>query len=127
MKKVFLIMVMIFTMSVCSFAEGNGAVTIVNAEKYELKISHHKLADALGVTNEQMEMFNNVITEFENDMIFASHMESEDSSNKIVANAVKKNIRNMHYILDDKQYHKYLMFLNLTLNHRGINVSEITK
>lgn len=115
-------MVMIFTMSVCSFAEGNGAVTIVNTEKYELKISHHKLADALGITNEQMEMFNNVITEFENDMIFASHMESEDSSNKIVANAVKKNIRNVYYILDGKQYHKYLMFLNLTLNHRGLVV-----
>lgn len=119
--------VMMFTINVCSFAEGNGAVTIANAEKYELKISHHKLADALGITNEQMEMFNNVITEFENDMIFASRMESEDSSNKIVANAVKKNIRNVYYILDDKQYHKYLMFLNLTLSNRGFNVSEISK
>jgi len=33
---------------------------------------------------------------------------------------VKKDIRYMHYILDEKQYKKYLLLLNTTLINRGL-------
>ena len=127
MKKFFLMMVMMFTMSVYSFAEDNNATKLTNTEKYELKVNHRRLACVLDMSKDQMEMSDEIISELERDMVFASCMNTEDSSEKIVANAVKKNIRYMSYILNDKQYRKYLMLLNLTLEHRGFDVYNINK
>jgi len=108
-----------FTMSVYSFAEDNNATKLTNTEKYELKVNHRRLACVLDMSKDQMEMSR--------DMAFASCMDTEESSEKIVANAVKKNIRYMSYILNNKQYRKYLMLLNLTLEHRGFDVYNINK
>jgi hypothetical protein len=127
MKKFFLMMVMMFTMSVYSFAEDNNATKLTNTEKYELKVNHRKLAYVLDMSKDQMEMSDEIISELERDMFFASCMNTEESSEKIVANAVKKNIRYMSYILNNKQYRKYLMLLNLTLEHRGFDICNINK
>ena len=127
MKKFFLMMVMMFTMSVYSFAEDNNATKLTNTEKYELKVNHRSLACALDMSKDQMEMSDEIISELERDMFFASCMNTEESSEKIVANAVKKNIRHMSYILNNKQYRKYLMLLNLTLEHRGFDICNINK
>lgn len=127
MKKFFLMMVMMFTMSVYSFAEDNSATNLAKTEKYELKVNHRKLACALNMSKDQMEMSDEIISELERDMVFASCMDTEDSSDKIVANAVKKNIRYMSYILNNKQYRKYLMLLNLTLEHKGFDICKLNK
>jgi hypothetical protein len=74
-----------------------------------------------------MEMSNDIISELESDMMFAAVMNTEESRNSIVTNAVKKNIKNMHYVLNDAQYKKYLMLLNLTLEHRGFDITKISK
>jgi len=116
-----------FTMSVYSFAEENEATKMAETERYELKINHRRLACTLDMSKDQMEMYGDVISEFENDMMFASVMETEESRNTIVANAIKKNIKYMHYILNDNQYKKYLMLLNLTLENRGFNIEKISK
>ena len=127
MKKVFLMLVMMFTMSVYSFAEENEATKMAETERYELKINHRRLACTLDMSSDQMEMCGDIVSELENDMMFASVMETEESRNTIVANAVKKNIKYMHYILNDNQYKKYLMLLNLTLENRGFNIEKISK
>jgi len=127
MKKFFLMMVMMFTMSVYSFAEDNNATKLTNTEKYELKVNHRKLACVLDMSKDQMEMSDEIISELERDMVFASCMDTEEGSDKIVANAVKKNIRYMSYILSDKQYRKYLMLLNLTLEHRGFDICKLNR
>jgi hypothetical protein len=127
MKKVFLMLVMMFTMSVYSIAEENEATKMAETERYELKINHRRLACTLDMSSDQMEMCGDIVSELENDMMFASVMETEESRNTIVANAVKKNIKYMHYILNDNQYKKYLMLLNLTLEHRGFNIEKISK
>jgi len=127
MKKFFLMMVMMLTMSVYSFAEDNSATNLAKTEKYELKVNHRKLACALNMSKDQMEMSDEIISELERDMVFASCMDTEDSSDKIVANAVKKNIRYMSYILNNKQYRKYLMLLNLTLEHKGFDICKLNK
>lgn len=120
MKKYFIMLVMMLTMSVYSFAEENVAAKMAESEKYELKINHRRLACVLEMSNDQMEMYENVISELENDMMFASAMDTEESRKAIVDNAVKKNIKHMHYVLNDNQYKKYLMLLNLTLENRGL-------
>jgi hypothetical protein len=119
-------LVMIFTMSAHVFANEIASIKMVNTEKYELKINQDKLANVLELSNDQIEMSKRFVSEFEDDMVFASFMNTEESRNAIVRNAVKKNIKNMHYVLDDKQYKKYLMFLNITLVHRGFDVSKIS-
>ena len=127
MKKFFLIMVMMLTMSVYSFAEDSNATKLANTEKYELKVNHRRLAYVLDMSKDQMEMSDEIISELERDMVFASCMSTEESSNKIVANAVKKNIRYMSYILNDKQYRKYLMLLNITLTNRGFDICKLNR
>ena len=54
-------------------------------------------------------------------------MDTEESRTLIVRNAVNKNIKNMYYVLNDKQYKKYLMLLNLTLENRGFDMTKISK
>lgn len=127
MKKYFLIMVMAFTMSINSFADSSNVTKVTNVEKFEMKVNKSKLGQTLGLSKDQMEMAEDVINEFERNMMFAAYMDSESSSNKIVSNAVKKNIQHMHYILNSKQYRKYLMLLNLTLENRGFDLNEIGK
>jgi hypothetical protein len=127
MKKYFIMLVMMLTMSVYSFAEENTATKIAETEKYELKINHRKLAHILNMSSDQIEMSNDIISEFERDMVFASVMDTEESRSSIVRNAVNKNIKNMHYVLNGKQYKKYLMLLNLTLENRGFDVTKISE
>ena len=127
MKKYFIMLVMMLTMSVYSFAEENTATKIAETEKYELKINHRKLACILNMSSDQIEMSNDIISEFERDMVFASVMDTEESRSSIVRNAVNKNIKNMHYVLNGKQYKKYLMLLNLTLENRGFDMTKISK
>ena len=116
-----------FTMSVYSFAEDSDTTKLANTEKYELKVNHRKLACALDMSKDQMEISDEIISELERDMVFASSMNTEESRDKIVANAVKKNIRYMSYILNDKQYRKYLMLLNLTLVHKGFDICKLNR
>ena len=127
MKKFFLIVAMMLTMGVYSFAEDSNASKVANVEKYEWKINHRKLGNALNLSIDQMEMSDDIIDEFENDMTFASTMGSEESSNMIVANAVKKNVQYMASILTKEQYRKYLMLLNLTLKNRGFEIDIFSR
>ena len=127
MKKYFIMLVMMLTMSVYSFAEESTATKMAETERYELKINHRRLACVLDMSTDQMEMYDDVISELESDMMFAAVMNTEESRSAVVANAVKKNIKYMHYILNDNQYKKYLMLLNLTLEHRGFDVANISK
>ena len=120
-------LVMMFTMSVYSFAEDNNATEIERVEKYDIKVNTKRLAQFLDLSADQYEAVDAVINEFSSDMMFAAVMNTEESRNSIVANAVKKNIKNMHYVLNDAQYKKYLMLLNLTLEHRGFDITKISK
>lgn len=120
MKKVFLMLVMMFTMSVYSFAEDNNATEIERVEKYDIKVNTKRLAQFLDLSADQYEAVDAVINEFSSDMMFAG-VECNDTNRKAVTkNALNKNIKYMAYILNAEQYHNYLKVLNVTLNNRGI-------
>ena len=124
MKKVFLMMVMLFAMSVYSFAEDNNATEIERIERYDIKVNTRKLGDYLQLTTDQFDAVESVTDEFSNDMIFAA-VECGDTNRGVVTkNAVGKNVRYMSYILNKEQMRKYLLVLNATLNNRNINVNE---
>lgn len=116
-------MVMLFTVVFGCFAEDNAVEKVENVEKYELKVNCRRLACALELSNDQMEMVSDIMHALDNDMLFASTMGNADAREKVLGNAVKKNAKHMHYILNEKQYKRYIMLLNLTLTNKGWKIS----
>ena len=120
MKKYFIMLVMLFTMSVYSFAEDSNATEIERIEKYDIKVNNRKLANYLQLTEDQMESVEIVTDELTNDLKFAA-LECSDCNRKAVTkNLIEKNIKHMSYILNKEQYHKYLVILNATINNRQL-------
>jgi hypothetical protein len=124
MKKYFLMLVMLFTMSVYSFAEDTNATEIERIERYDIKVNIRKLGSFLELSKDQMESVETIENEFNRDLMFAAVECTKDNRMKVTDNAIEKHIRHMSYILSDKQYRKYLKVLNLTINNRGIRKVE---
>jgi len=121
MKKYFIMLVMLFTMSVYSFAEDNNATEIERIERYNVKVNTKKLADYLQLSVDQMDGVGTVIDEFSNDLMFAAVQSNDSSRSMITKNLLEKNVKYMSYILNEEQMRKYLIVLNATINNRNIN------
>ena len=121
MKKYFIMLVMLFTMNAVMFAEDNNVTEVESVEKYEFNVNTRKLASFLELSEDQMDAVEYVATELSNDMRFAYYENNSDGRKKVVANAVNKNVKHMSYILNDKQYRKYLVVFNATLRNKGFN------
>ena len=121
MKKYFLMLVMLFTMSVYSFAEDNNATEIERIERYDVKVNAKKLANYLQLSSDQFDAVETVVDEFSNDLMFAAVQDGEASRKAVTKNLIDKNVKYMSYILNEKQMHKYLIVLNATMNNRGLN------
>ena len=124
MKKVFLMMVMLFTLSVSMFAEDNNATEIERIEKYDIKVNTKKLGDYLRLSSDQYDAVESVSDEFSNDLMFAAVECNNSSRARVTKNAVDKNVKYMSYILNAEQMRKYLLVLKATMNNRNINVNE---
>lgn len=124
MKKYFLMLVMLFTMSVYSFAEDNNATKIERIERYNVKVNTKKLADYLQLSNDQFDAVETVTNEFSNDLMFAAVQDGDTTRNAVTKNLIEKNVKYMSYILNKVQMHKYLTVLNATMNNRNITVNE---
>ena len=120
MKKYFIMLVMLFTMSVTIFAEDNNATEIERIERYSVKVNANKLSKYLDLSSDQMDAVENVTDEFSNDLMFAAVQDSESSRSMITKNLIEKNVKYMSYILNKNQMRKYLTVLNATMNNRGI-------
>ena len=118
MKKIVLMVVAMFTMTM-SFAENENNSTLNSAEAYDMTVNMRKLAVALDLTSDQIEAVQDIHTAFCNDMMLAAYAHA-DERNAMVEQAVKKDVRYMHYILNEKQYKTYLLLLNTTLKNRGL-------
>ena len=121
MKKYFLMLVMLFTMSVNLFAEDNNATEIERIERYDVKVNAKKLANYLQLSSDQFDAVETVTNEFSNDLMFAAVQDGEASRKAVTKNLIDKNVKYMSYILNEKQMHKYLIVLNATMNNRGLN------
>jgi hypothetical protein len=65
-------------------------------------------------------LFENIQNIFSESLRCAAVMETEDSRRQMVNNAIDFDLRNLSYILTDKQYRKYIKVLNVTITNRGI-------
>ena len=120
MKKYLIMLVMLFTMSVYSFAEDNNATEIERIERYNVKVNTNKLGKYLQLTSDQFDAVETVTDEFSNDLMFAAVQSSDSSRNVITKNLIEKNVKYMSYVLNKNQMRKYLVVLNATMNNRGI-------
>ena len=118
MKKIVLMVVAMMTMTM-SFAENENTSAVKGVEAYDMTVNMRKLAVTLGLTFDQMEAVEDIHRQFSQEMMMAATAES-DEREALVDQAVKKDVRYMHYVLNDKQYHKYLLLLNTTLINRGL-------
>ena len=124
MKKYLIMLVMLFTMSVYSFAEDNNATKIERIERYNVKVNTKKLADYLQLSNDQFDAVETVTNEFSNDLMFEAVQDGDTTRNAVTKNLIEKNVKYMSYILNKVQMHKYLTVLNATMNNRNITVNE---
>ena len=118
MKKIVLTLVAMLTMTMAN-AENEDNNTVEAANAYDMRVNMRKLAVTLGLTLDQMEAVQDIHHQFCNEMMLAAQAEGDERTS-MVEQAVKKDVRYMHYILDDKQYRQYLLLLNTTLYNRGL-------
>jgi hydroxypyruvate isomerase len=119
MKKMILMVVAMLGMTMTSYAENEKAQNVENVETYDMSINMRKLAVTLGLTFDQMDAVQDIHSTFCAEMMMAAHAGNEERS-ELVDKAVNKDVRYMHYVLDEKQYRKYLLLLNTTLRNRGL-------
>lgn len=120
MKKLFLMLVMVFTMNVCIFADDTNYTETANIEKYDINVNMRRLCTYLDLSVDQMDGMENVEIELHNDLMFAAVETTKEHRAAVTKNAISKHIKHVRYILNDKQYKKYLLVLNVTLVNRGI-------
>ena len=110
--------VAMFTMTT-SFAENENNNAVNSVEAYDMTVNMRKLAVTLGLNSDQMEAVQDIHNVFCKEMKLAANSHSSERE-ALVDMAVKKDVRYMHFILDEKQYRKYLALLNTTLINRGL-------
>ena len=96
------------------------AANLNKAEAYNLKtVNMTKLCQALNLSKDQIESFTEISNTFSSELLFAAQMNDEERQ-LMVEKAIKKDLAWMDYILNEDQYRKYVMLLNITLHNRGL-------
>lgn len=124
MKKVILMLVMLFTISINTFAEDNNSSNVEMVERYNIQVNTKRLGECLHLTTDQYDAVETVISEFSNDLMFAAVECNSVNRGMVTKNAIDKNVRYMSYILNKEQYHKYLTLLNATIRNRKLDIIE---
>ena len=119
MKRLIMTVVAVLSLT-ATFANDEKANNVNNANAYDMSVNMEKLSDALKLSVDQRESVSDVHRVFCGEMIVASQA-NEDDRKGLMDKAINKDLKYMHYLLNDKQYRTYVMLLNVTLNNRGLN------
>lgn len=135
MKKILFTLMMLFSLSINMMADdvpvAENAKKIENvqkialdkqAAKYDFTVNYRRLGCCLGMSINQLEEFKLFFDQFNDNMHFAYYECEEAKRDSVVKNIVNKNVREMRYILNEKQYKKYLLLMNTTLRNRGFEL-----
>jgi hypothetical protein len=122
MKRLFLMTLAMLSMTM-TFAENEEAKNVNSVEAYDMSVNMRKLSVALDLNADQMEAVESIHNTFNAEMQLAAQAEAADRQER-VNKAVERDIKWMHYVLNEKQYRTYLMLLNTTLNNRGLKVNK---
>ena len=103
-----------------AFAEGENVNNTNEMDAYTFTINNKKLSETLGLNRDQAEAVADIEKSFSAAMMNIGESDKE-SRPEMMRYALKTNLSYMHTILNEKQYRKYLMLLNITLTNRGLN------
>ena len=84
-----------------------------------MTVNYSKLATTLELSSDQIDAVEAIHDQFINDMRKAANAEASERA-ELVKKAATKELKYMHYVLNEKQYRKYNTLLNLTLENRGL-------
>ena len=116
MKTIMIMAVAMFAMATTTFAaEENTNATAA----FNMNVKMGSLANALSLNLDQAEAVADVHKNFTADMMNAATATAEDRA-AMIDKAIIKDLKYMHSILNDAQYRKYVMLLNVTLVNRGL-------
>ena len=118
MKRLFLTVVAMLSMTL-TFAENENMNSVNTAEAYNLSVNMNLLSKALGLADDQVEAVAEIHKTFCSEMMFATQYGKEERDARVDA-AIKKDLGFMNYILNQDQYRKYVMLLNVTMVNRGL-------
>ncbi|MBQ4222355.1 MAG: hypothetical protein II674_00755 [Prevotella sp.] len=118
MKRMILSLALMMSMTM-AFAENEENET-VNVETYRFDVNMDRLSYTLGLSSDQRIFVADFMDAFSLDMVYAACADKEDRK-ALVDMAIKRNLGAARSMLTKKQYHKYLMLLNATINNRGLN------
>ncbi len=92
------------------------------AAKYDFTVNYSRLGCCLEMSTDQLKDFILFFDQFKDNMLFAYNECPEASRDSVVKSIVNKNVKEMRYILNEKQYKKYLLLLDTTLRNRGFEL-----
>jgi len=118
MKKIVLVVMAMLSLTNMN-AENENTNMTQNTAAYDMTVNIRRLAVTLGLTLDQMEAVEDIHRNFQNEMMLAAYAE-KDERGELVDKAVKKDLRYMHYVLNQKQYKTYQLLLQTTLVNRGL-------
>lgn len=119
MKKIVLTVMTLLSLTMAHAADEN-LNAVEGIEAYRMEINNKRLAHALDLTSDQLDAVNDVHKEFSANLlsVAAANVEARPA---MLKNTIEIDLRYMRMILSAKQYRKYLVLLNATLNNRGLN------
>ncbi|MBO4827063.1 MAG: hypothetical protein J5506_07515 [Prevotella sp.] len=116
MKRMILVVAAVLSMTTM-FAEDE---KVNSTNVYDMRVNMRKLGEALSLSLDQEQSVKDIHKEFCAEMQNAANAGKEERD-EMVAKAVHKDVTYMRYVLSRKQFQKYLLLLNTTLNNRGLN------
>ncbi len=116
MKKLVLTLIAVTTMTV-AVAQPRGHRHGENVESYELTFDMRRLAVKLGLTTDQMEIVRDIHDSY-NDRVAEAAATRGFERSALLHSAVRKDIRDMRHVLNDKQFHTYMVLLGTTLKNQ---------
>ncbi len=119
MKKMILLAVALLSMTTATFAANDEKEATATTAAYHMNFNMNSLSRALGLDFDQADAVEDVHHNFSAEMMNAGLAPKADRK-VMVDKAIDKDLKYMHSILSEDQYHKYLQLLNVTLNNRGI-------
>ena len=117
MKKIVLSMMLLMSMTVAMADNDNNEAA---NSAYEFNVNVYKLGSTLGFSSDQYTFMADVMEAFSDDMKLAGCASTEDRKG-LAHMAIQRNLSAVRTLLTKKQYRKYLMLLNATINNRGHN------
>ena len=86
---------------------------------YDMSFDMHRLAAKLDLTSEQMETVQ-VIQDSFNDAVQEAATSRGLQRRHLIHQAVRKDVYQMHQVLNDEQFGTYMMLLGATLKNKGL-------